>query len=236
MVIVGLVLLIACANVTNLSLAQAVRRQGELAVRSALGASRWRVMQQMLTESILLACAGGAVGVLIAFTGAPLLLALKPSFLPIFVDVAPDWRVLLFTLGLSVATGITVGIAPALRNTKNRMLMGFNLAANASSYSKSRLRNFLVVSQVAFGLLLLIVAGLCVRSLRNARSVDPGFELDHALMASFDLATAGYDQKRGEGLERQSGGEARRLSGCRFGGSCRSFATGDGRRVRAAST
>jgi predicted permease len=203
MVIVGLVLLIACANVTNLSLAQAVRRQGELAVRSALGASRWRVMQQMLTESILLACAGGAVGVLIAFTGAPLLLALKPSFLPIFVDVAPDWRVLLFTLGLSVATGITVGIAPALRNTKNRMLMGFNLAANASSYSKSRLRNFLVVSQVAFGLLLLIVAGLCIRSLRNARSVDPGFELDHALMASFDLATAGYDQKRGEGLERQ---------------------------------
>jgi predicted permease len=203
MVIVGLVLLIACANVTNLSLAQAVRRQGELAVRSALGASRWRVMQQMLTESILLACAGGAVGVLIAFTGAPLLLALKPSFLPISVDVAPDWRVLLFTLGLSVATGIAVGVAPALRSTKNRMLMGFNLTANASRYAKSRLRNFLVVSQVAFGVLLLIVAGLCVRSLRNARSVDPGFELDHALMASFDLATAGYDQKRGEGLERQ---------------------------------
>ena len=203
MVIVGLVLLIACANITNLSLAQAVRRQGELAVRSALGASRWRVMQQMLTESILLACAGGAVGVLIAFTGAPLLLALKPSFLPISVDVSADWRVLSFTLGLSVATGIAVGIAPALRSTKTRTIMGFNLTSNANSYSKSRLRNFLVVSQVAFGLLLLIVAGLCVRSLRNARSVDPGFETDHALMASFDLATAGYDQKRGEGFERQ---------------------------------
>ena len=203
MVIVGLVLLIACANVTNLSLAQAVRRQGELAVRSALGAPRWRVMQQMLTESILLACVGGVVGVLIAFWGAPLLLALKPSFLPISVDVAPDWRVLLFTLGLSVATGVVVGIAPALRSTKNRIVVGFNLLANAGSYSKSRLRNFLVVSQVAFGLLLLIVAGLCVRSLQNARSVDPGFEVDHALMASFDLTTAGYDQARGEALEKR---------------------------------
>jgi len=204
MVIVGLVLLIACANVTNLSLAQAVRRQGELAVRSALGASRRRVMQQMLTESILLACAGGAIGVLIAFMGAPLLLALKPSFLPISLDVAPDWRVLLFTLGLSVGTGIAVGMAPALRSTKSRMLMEPNLTvATAGNYSKSRLRNFLVVSQVAFGLLLLIVAGLCVRSLQNARSVDPGFELDHALTASFDLTTAGYNQKSGEGLERQ---------------------------------
>ena len=204
MVVVGLVLLIACANVTNLSLAQAVRRQGELAVRSALGASKRRVIQQMLTESILLACAGGAVGVLIAFTAAPLLLALKPSFLPISVDVAPDWRVLLFTLGLSVAAGIVVGFAPALRSTKNRMLMGSTPAAvNPSGHSKSRLRNLLVVSQVAFGLLLLIVAGLCVRSLQNARSVDPGFGLDHALMASFDLATAGYDEKSGEALERQ---------------------------------
>ncbi len=203
MVIVGLVLLIACANVTNLSLAQAVRRQGELAVRSALGAPRWRVMQQMLTESILLACAGGAAGVLIAFWGAPLLLALKPSFLPISVDVAPDWRVLLFTLGLSIATGVAVGIAPALHSTKNKMVTGFNLVANASSYSKSRLRNFLVVSQVAFGLLLLIVAGLCVRSLRNAHLVDPGFEVEHALTASFDLSTAGYDQQRGEALEKR---------------------------------
>jgi predicted permease len=203
MVIVGLVLLIACANVTNLSLAQAVRRQGELAVRSALGAPRSRVMRQMLTESILLACIGGALGVLIAFSAAPLILALKPSFLPIFVDVTPDWRVLLFTLGLSVATGVTVGISPALRGTRNRTLTGFNLAANATTFSKSRLRNFLVVSQVAFGLLLLIVAGLCVRSLHNARSVDPGFELDHALMASFDLTTAGHDQNSGETLERQ---------------------------------
>src|ERR1700686_3515052 len=203
MAIVGLVLVIACANVTNLSLAQAVRRQGELAVRSALGAPRWRVMQQMLTESIVLACVGGTIGVLIAFWGAPLLLALKPSFLPISVDVAPDWRVLLFTLGLSVVPGVMVGIAPALRSTKNRIVTGFNLLANAGSYSKSRLRNSLVVSQVAFGLLLLIVAGLCVRSLKNAHLVDPGFEVDHALTASFDLTTAGYDQQRGETLETQ---------------------------------
>jgi predicted permease len=203
MAIVGLVLLIACANVTNLSLAQAVSRQGELAVRSALGAPRWRVMQQMLTEAILLACFGGAVGVLIAIWGAPLILALKPSFLPISVDVAPDWRVLLFTLGLSLATGVIVGIAPALRTTKNRVVTGFNLLANAGSYSKSRLRNFLVVSQVSFGLLLLIVAGLCARSLKNAHLVDPGFQVNHALTASFDLTTAGYDQQRGEALEKQ---------------------------------
>jgi predicted permease len=203
MAIVGLVLLIACANVVNLSLAQAVRRQRELAVRSALGAPRWRVVQQMLIESTLLACLGGAVGVLIADWGAPFVLALKPSFLPISVDVNPDWRVLLFTLVLSIVTGITVGILPALRSTKNRLVTGFNLLANASSHSKSRLRNVLVVTQIAFGFLLLIVAGLCVRSLRNARSVDPGFDVDHALTASFDLTTAGYTQQRGEALEKQ---------------------------------
>ncbi len=201
MAIVGLVLLIACANVVNLSLAQAARRRGELAVRSALGASRWRVMQQMLTESVLLAFMGGAIGVLIAFWGAPLLLALKPSFLPISLDVAPDWRVLSFTLGLSVVTGMAVGIAPALRSTSSRIVTGFNLLANATSRSTSRLRNFLVVSQVAFGLLLLIVAGLCVRSLQKAHSVDPGFDASHALVASFDLTTAGYDQARGEALQ-----------------------------------
>ena len=203
MAIVACVLLIACANVTNLSLAQAVRRQGELAVRAALGAPRKRVIQQMLTESILLACLGGALGVLIAFWGARLVLMLKPSFLPLSVDVTPDWRVLLFTLLLSITTGVVVGIAPALRSTSSKNITGFNLLANASSYSKSLLRNSLVVSQVAFGLLLLIVAGLCMRSLQNARSVDPGFEVEHALMASFDLSTAGYNQQRGEILEQQ---------------------------------
>jgi predicted permease len=203
MAIVGLVLLIACANVTNLSLAQAVRRQSELAVRAALGASRSRVIRQMLTESVLLACLGGAVGVLIAIWGAPLLLALKPSFLPISVDVAPDWRVLLFTLALSIVAGVGVGIAPALRSTGNKIATGLNLYARAGSYSKSRLRNLLVVSQVSFGLLLLIIAGLCVRSLRNAHSVDPGFQVDHALVASFDLSTAGYNQERGELVEKQ---------------------------------
>lgn len=203
MAIVGLVLLIACANVTNLSLSQAVRRQSEMAVRSALGAPRWRVIRQMLTESVLLACLGGAVGVLIAFWGAPLLLALKPSFLLISMDVAPDWRVLLFTLVLSIVTGAIVGITPALRSTKNKLVTGFNLLISASSHSKSLLRNFLVVSQVSLGLLLLIVAGLCIRSLRNAHAVDPGFDVEHALTASFDLTTAGYDQARGEALEKQ---------------------------------
>jgi predicted permease len=203
MAIVGVVLLIACANVVNLSLAQFVRRQGELAVRAALGAPRWRVIQQMLIESIVLGCAGGVLGVFIAMGGAPMLLALKPSFAPIFVDVTPDWRVLLFTLGLSLATGVLVGIVPALRSTRNRNVVGFNLQANGASYSKSRLRNFLVISQVAFGFLLLIVAGLCVRSRQNVRSLDPGFEVDHQLMASFDLTTAGYDQQRGEALERR---------------------------------
>lgn len=203
MAVVGLVLLIACANVANLSLAQAVRRQSELAVRSALGAPRWRVIHQMLTESVLLACLGGVMGVLVALWGAPLLLALKPAFLPISMNVTPDWRVLLFTVALSVVTGVMVGIAPALRSTRNRVVTGFNLLAHATTHSKSFLRNFLVVSQVAFGLLLLIVAGLCIRSLRNAHAVDPGFAVEHSLTASFDLTTAGYDQPRGEALEKQ---------------------------------
>jgi predicted permease len=203
MLVVGMVLLIACANVTNLSLAQAVRRQGELAVRSALGARRGRLIRQMLTESVLLACLGGALGLVIAIWGAPLLLALKPSFLPVNFDVSADWRVLLFTLIVSILTGIVFGLAPAFRGTKSRIVTAFNQLTASASYSKSRLRNFLVISEIAVSLVLLIAAGLCVRSLMNARSLDPGFEVNHRLAASFDLTTAGYDQPRGQQFQQQ---------------------------------
>jgi predicted permease len=215
MLVVGMVLLIACANVTNLSLAQAVQRRGELAVRAALGAQRWRLVQQMLTESILLACLGGMVGLAIAIWGAPLLLALKPSFLPISFDVGPDWRVLLFTLVTSVLTGVVFGLAPAIQSTKSRMVNAFNQLAATAGYSKSRLRNILVVSEISVSLMLLIAAGLCVRSLMNARSVNPGFEVNNRLAASFDLTTVGYSEQRGRILQQQLVDRVGSLAGVR---------------------
>lgn len=203
MLVVGMVLLIACANVTNLSLAHAVQRQGEIAVRSALGARRWRLIQQMLTESILLAFLGGIVGLFIALWGTPLLLALKPSFLPISFDLRPDWRVLLFTLVISVLTGVVFGLAPALRGTQSRIITSFNQLASTAAYGKSRLRNILVVTEISVSLMLLIAAGLCVRSLMNAHAVNPGFEINNRLAASFDLTTAGYNEQRGRVLQQQ---------------------------------
>ena len=176
--VVGLVLLIACANVANLLLARASVRRKEIAVRLAVGASRGRLVRQLLTESLLLALLGGAAGLLITQWTTRLL----PKFFSAdieagVIDVSMDWRVLVFTLGVSVLTGLLFGLTPALQATRVNLLP--SLKAEAAGFGRRRrrigLRDALVISQLALSLVLLISAALFVRSLQLALNFDPGF-------------------------------------------------------------
>jgi len=200
MAVVGLVLLIACANAANLLLAQASARWREMAVRSALGAGRWRLLRQSLTESVLLGCLGGAAGLLVAGLAVPLLLRLKPPGIPIAFEAPIDWRVLAFTLAAGVLAGIVFGLAPALRASRLDVVSRLKDGTTGAGQSRSRLRSVLVTAQVAVCLVLLIGAGLCLRSLANAQSIDPGFDSRNALVASLDLETLGYNEARGRAL------------------------------------
>ena len=195
---VGLVLLIACANVANLLIARAAARRKEIAIRLAIGAGRARLVRQLLTESLLLSVAGGALGLLVARWLADLLV----SFLPpnrLVVETTLDRRVLLFTLLLSVLTGIVFGLAPALQSSKPDVVAALkNEAATAGGRARRlSLRNLLVVSQVALSLLVLTSAGLCVRSLQKLLSIDMGFEPARVLVMSLDVALNGYQEPRG---------------------------------------
>ena len=192
MAAVGLVLTIACANAANLLLARAIARRRELAVRSALGASRIRLIRQSLTESLILALAGGAAGMLLTRWLIPLLLSLKPVTIPIFVQAPLDWRVFSFAFLLSSGTGILFGIAPALRATRLGLTAALRDESQILGPRRSWLRDGLVVVQITVCLVLLISAGLCVRSLFNARSIDPGFSTHNVALALLDPASLGY--------------------------------------------
>ena len=200
MLAVGLVLLIACANAANLLLAQASARWREMAVRSALGAGRWRLLRQSLTESVLLGCLGGGAGLVLTAFAVPLLLRLKPPGIPIAFEAPVDWRVLGFTLTVGVSAGIVFGLAPALRASQRDLVSRLKDGTPGAGYGRSRLRSALVTAQVAVCLVLLIGAGLCLRSLANAQSIDPGFDSRNALAASLDLQTLGYDEAKGRAL------------------------------------
>jgi predicted permease len=196
---VGLVLLIACANVANLLTARAAARQKEIAVRMALGASRWQLTRQYLVESLALAGAGGLLGLLVAVWLGDLLV----SFVPIdgaarLFSTSPDMRVLAFTLAISVVAGILFGTAPALQATRWRVAGTLKeAAANLSSAaSHVRLRKTLVTAQIALSLLLLIGAGLFARSLYNLRTLNPGLETERLLTFALDPTLAGYTPKR----------------------------------------
>ncbi len=183
--VVGLVLLIACANVANLLLARAAARRREIGIRIALGASRWRLMRQLLTESVMLAVLGGAAGMLVALWGIDLLTSYTPSSpVPLALNFAPDVRVLAFALGLSVLTGLIFGLAPALQATRSNVLPALKDESLTAGRVDRRfnLRNLLVIAQVAVSLVLLIGAGLFLRSLQNAQSIDPGFRPDNVLV------------------------------------------------------
>jgi predicted permease len=196
--IVGLLLLIACANVANLLLARAVGRQKEIAVRLAVGASRLRLVRQLIAESVILSLAGGAAGILFAWwTGGALIgLLADSSNLPLTAN--PDLRVLGFTVALSTLSGILFGLAPAFQATSPRLALTLkDQAGNVSSGSGHvRLRKALVVSQVALSLLMLIAAALFSRSLHNLKNVDLGFRRDRLLSFTIEPSLANYTPER----------------------------------------
>ncbi|HEV8132145.1 MAG TPA: ABC transporter permease [Acidobacteriota bacterium] len=196
MAVVGLVLLIACANAANVLLAKALSRSREMAVRAAMGARRARLVRQMLTESVLLGLFSGGIGVMLALWTAPALLKLKPPTVPIRLDVPMDWRVLGFTFLVSLLAGMIFGLAPALQSSKHDLVTALKDEVYGS-YRKSRLRSLLVVAQVALCLVLLIAAGLCLKSFLRAQSIDPGFEIRNRLAVTFDLRTLAYSEQQG---------------------------------------
>ena len=227
---VGLVLLIACANVANLLLARASARQREVAMRLALGASRGRMVRQFLVESLALSVIGGLLGLVVSSWTANLLLSAEPGGDAIRVFSAdPDWRVAGFALLLSLATGIAFGLVPALQSTRPDVFPTLKTeSGSVVSGSRSvRFRQGLVVAQVALSLLLLVGAGLFTRSLMNLRSLDPGFKADHVLAFSINPSLNGYDDAREERPLQAAPG--RDLGRARGGGGLPGRARPDGR-------
>ena len=201
---VALVLLVTCTNLAGLLLARATDRRKEIAIRLAMGANRVRLIRQLLTESILLSLIGGAVGLWLALWMINALLAFKPPVdFPLAIDVSLDWRVLIFSLAVSVLTGAIFGLAPALQATKPNLVTALKDTAAQGGGRRSRLRSGLVVAQIALSLVLLIGAGLVVRTLQQLQTMNPGFDPRNALTMSFDLGLQGYDQARGEQFYQQ---------------------------------
>ncbi len=211
MTAVGFVLIIACANVAGLILARSANRQKELAMRQALGAGRARIVRQLLTESLLLATAGGGLGILVGVWGVHALTRLISSGLdrPFPFVIAPDWRVLAFTGSVTVATGILCGLAPSFRSARADLTP--SLRENASSISgrasQSGLRlrpgDALVVAQVALSVVVLVGAGLLVRTLHKLQTLDPGFDTQNVLLFGINPSLAGYKDRQTVELYRQ---------------------------------
>jgi predicted permease len=205
-VVVALVLLIACVNLGNLLLARISGRQREIAIRVALGATRGRLVRQLLTESLALSAAGGVAGLLFSVWATRALWSVRPSALVTAVlDLQPDGRILAFTFFISVATGLGFGLAPALRASHTRVVAALKDqdAGPSGAPRRFRLRNLLVVSQLCGSTVLLIVAVLFVRSLQRAHDIDPGFRVDGVLITSLEPALYGYTEEQGRALYRQ---------------------------------
>ena len=199
--VVGAVLLIACANVANLLLSKAAARRREVAIRLALGASRWRIVRQLLTESVLLSTLGGAAGVFLAWTVVRGFQATPPppGALPIALDFSVDRRVLLFSLGLSLLTGILFGLAPALQASRPGLVPALKDDSFAPD-GRTRwfnLKKTLVVAEVALSLLLLIAAGLFVRSLQSVQTIDPGYPVTQLVSAPMNVNLLRYTRAQG---------------------------------------
>jgi len=205
--VVGIVLLIACANVANLLLARSSARTKEIAVRLAIGATRWRIVRQLLTEGVLLAALGGAAGLLLAWWTTRSLSAPPPptGALPITPQFSIDLRVLLFTLGLSLIAGVVFGLAPALRASRPALIPALKDDA-AAFFERTRvlsLRNLLVITQVALSVVLLIAAGLFLRSLRQAQTIDPGFDAEKIVTLPLNINLLRYTRAQGREFYRQ---------------------------------
>ncbi|MBZ5585595.1 MAG: FtsX-like permease family protein [Acidobacteriia bacterium] len=198
MVVVGLVLLIACANVANLLLARAVQRQREIGIRLALGAGRGRLIRLLLVESVALSLVGAAGGFVIAFAAARALSNFRlPLPVPFALNFTPDFRVLAFTAALAVVTGILAGVAPAVMAARSNLVSALKQAeAGFGSFRRFGLRNLLVGVQVTLSVVLLIGAGLFLRSLQRAASIDLGIRPEKVLFMAVDPKTAGYSDER----------------------------------------
>jgi predicted permease len=204
MTVSGLVLLIACANVANLLLVRAAGRRKEIAIRLALGASRWRIITQFLTESFLVSLLGSGVGLLVALWTKDWLVNLfSQALTPEALEFSPDVRMFTFTLLLSCGTTLLAGLALAIQASKPDLIPDLKDVAGTGSYGKARLRNFFVVAQVSLSLVLIIGAGLFVRTLQRAYATSPGFQPENLLALSLDLKLQGYDETRGREFYRQ---------------------------------
>ena len=207
MAAVGMVLLIACANVANLMLARATGRRKEIAIRLSLGATRRRLIQQLLTESSLVALLGGGFGLLLAYWMPNLLIeALKPPYeQPIALHLGLDIPILGYTLLLSLITGAAFGLAPALQASKPNLLSAIKDGGNpfGQGLSRSRLHNLLVVAETSICVVLLMGAGLLVRALKRAQTVNLGFDAKHVLVVALDLDLHGYDDIRAAEFHRE---------------------------------
>jgi macrolide transport system ATP-binding/permease protein len=208
---VGLVLLIACANVANLLLARASARQKEIAIRLSIGGSRWQIVRQLLTESLLISLIGGTLGSLVAFWSmagiSQFVIAHLPHGAPrLALDVSPDLHVLAYSLGLTIVTGIVFGLTPALHATRRDLstaIKGDAGGFTGKAASGEKLRSSLVAVQVAVCMVLLIAAGLLMRGLHYAQTVDPGFDMKGVAVMFLNLGTQGYDENRGADFMRQ---------------------------------
>ena len=206
MTIAGLVLLLACANVANLMLVRSVARRREIAIRMSMGASRWRLVRQLLVESLVLAMAGGLVALLITLWTSGTFMKFLPTMdFPLSLNVRTDHTVLLATLVISVLTGVIFGILPALRSSSVApvAVLKEDTGSASGGLRKARLASGLVVAQISLSLLLLICAGLFIRSFLRAQQINPGFNPRNVLIASYDLFTAGYSEEKGTEFDRQ---------------------------------
>jgi predicted permease len=218
MAAVAIVLLVTCTNLAGLLLARATERRREIAIRLAMGANRYRLIRQLLTESVLLSLAGGVGGVLLAIWIIKMLLAFKPPIdFPLVIDVSIDWRVLLFSLVISLLTGVIFGLAPTLQATRPSLLKSLKDNAAQGGASRNLLRSGLVVAQMALSLVVLIGAGLVVRTLQQLQTMNPGFDPQNALMMSFDVGLQGYDEAKGQQFYRQLAERVRAVPGIKSG-------------------
>jgi len=211
---VGLVLLIACANVANLLLIRATARKRELATRSALGAGRWHIIRQLLTESLVVSLSGGLLGLILGFAGVRLLLAINPGSIPRIGEdgsaIRVDRNILLFTLAISVLTGILFGLVPAIGAARKNLAAVLNESSNRAGvgFRSGKVRSLLVVSEMALALVLVIGAALLIRTFMKLQSVDPGFDTHNVLTMSMSISgerflkTAGVAQVIHDGTER----------------------------------
>ena len=231
MAIVGLVLLIACANLANLLLAQSAGRQKEIGLRAALGASQVRMARQLLTESMVLAILSGVVGLAIAYAGRAVLWSFRPPFiLDGDVDLSFDSHVLFFTLGVALLTAVTIGLAPAVKVAKPNLIEALNVGGRGGTvgWTRSPLRSLLVVTEIALALVALIGAGLFVRSMQNAQRIDPGFESKKLFVFAFDLGALHYDEGRGQQYFRVAIDRAKAVPGVESATIASNFPLGGG--------